>query len=190
MRWRNLWPRSVFNRAVLAPLFARSSAVWLAVALTACTATGLNTAPVSDAQLAAGRSLSLEQLTQRVEQRDANATLELARRYHQGEGVAQNGETALALYRTVATTETPQSLIAETRIGLIYMEGVVPVKRDLVEAYLQFDRIIARHGKYVRVDEVPVLKYHNFSRINMTDAERAALEQRLQQEHRLNFSLP
>ena len=139
-------------------------------------------APVIEQRLAAQKTLAVDVLTEKATQQgDPAATLELARRYALGDGVEQNGDVALRLYRVVTEVNDSYAVIAQTRIGRLYLEDVPPLKQDLIEAFLWFDRVINDHGKYVTVDNEPVLRYHNFARLNMTDAERVELGKRLQQ---------
>ena len=60
------------------------------------------------------------------------------------------------------------------------MEGVPPLKQDFVEAYMWFDQVISENGKDAVVDKERVLRLHNFTRINMSDAERVKLAKRLE----------
>jgi len=57
----------------------------------------------------------------------------------------------------------------------------MPIKQDMVEAYIWFDRIISDYGKQVVVEGEAMLRYHNFARLNLTDAERLTLKDRLAQ---------
>lgn len=127
------------------------------------------------------KALSVEELSQKAVKGHYPATLELARRYAKGDGVEQNGKTALQLYQAVANTQNAYSIIAQSRIGRLYLEGVAPIKQNMVEAYIWFDRILSDHGKQVVVEGEAVLRYHNFARLNLTDVERVTLKARLTQ---------
>lgn len=152
------------------------------IILTACSDNLFQQAPLTAQPVVASRTLSLEDVSHRAAQGDEAAVLELARRYAEGEQVAQDGMVALRLYQALVDAGGDHITLAQMRIGRLYIDGVPPLKQDLVEAYLWFDRIIRDHGKFVTVDNEPVLRYHNFARLNMTDAERVALARRLQQE--------
>ncbi len=167
------------------PRMALLIAVIVASTLYGCSGFGTGmAAPIVEQRLAAQKTFSVDTLTVKAtEQGDLAATLELAQRYTSGDGVEQNGETALRLYRVVTEPYNDYTVIAQTRIGRLYLEGVPPLKQDYIEAFLWFDRVINDHGKYVTVDNEPVLRYHNFTRLNMTDAERAELASRLQKSH-------
>ena len=178
MMWQIRSLKSVFNYM---PRIALLMAVIVAFTQSGCSGLGAGVAaPIVEQRLAAQKALSVDALTiKATEQGDLAATLDLAQRYASGNGVEQNGETALRLYRVVTASSNGYTVIAQTRIGRLYLQAVPPLKQDYIEAYLWFDRVIRDHGKYVTVDDEPVLRYHNFARLNMTDAERAALENRL-----------
>ncbi|MBL4852424.1 MAG: sel1 repeat family protein [Gammaproteobacteria bacterium] len=158
------------------------------ISLSACSNFSQPGAAITEQQLAGHETLSIDTLTVKVtEQGDLTATMELARRYALGDGVEQNGETALRLYQVVIKSDYDYNVlsgytaIAQTRIGRLYLDGVSPIKQDFIEAFLWFDRVINRHGQHVSVDNEAVLRYHNFARLNMTDAERVELKRRLKQ---------
>lgn len=135
----------------------------------------------AEKRLSIQKEQNIEDLSDKAVQGDYASTLELGRRYADGDGVEQNGKTALQLYQAVAKTQSDYSVIAQSRIGRLYLEGVMPVKQDMVEAYIWFDRIIVNHGKQVVVEGEAMLRYHNFARLNLTDAERLTLKERLAQ---------
>ncbi|PCH63701.1 MAG: hypothetical protein COC09_05115 [Gammaproteobacteria bacterium] len=135
-------------------------------------------APIIEKQLTAQKTLNINDLSTKAKQGDYASTLELARRYAEGDGINQNGETALNLYQAVAKTRSDYAIIAQTRIGRLYLEGATPIKQNIIEAYLWFDLVITNHGKDAQVDNERVLRYHNFARLNMTDAERVELQNR------------
>jgi len=138
-------------------------------------------AKAAEKNLAIQKVKSVEELSNKAVQGDYASTLELGRRYAMGNGVEQNGQTALRLYQAVANTQSDYSVIAQSRIGRLYLEGVMPIKQDMVEAYIWFDRIISDYGKQVVVEGEAMLRYHNFARLNLTDAERLTLKDRLAQ---------
>jgi len=163
-------------------------AVIFSIPLSACSHFNQQAAVISQQQLIAYKALSIDRLTVKVtEQGDLAATVELARRYASGDGVEQNGDTALRLYQVAIKSDVGDNVsseftvVAQTRIGRLYLDGVPPIKQDFIEAFLWFDRVINRHGKYVSVDNEAVLRYHNFARLNMTDAERVELQRRLKE---------
>ena len=146
----------------------------------ACATSDFSAAPVVENRDATLEALAIDELVRCAESGEEIAVLELARRYADGNGTQQDALVALELYKVIAESASDKAVVAQTRIGRLYMEGVSPIKQDFVEAYIWFDRVITDRGRDVVVDKERVLRLHNFSRLNMTDAERIELIKRLE----------
>ena len=145
---------------------------------TACASSNINNSS-STAKNVEYQSMEFTDVRVKAEQGESLAVLELARRYADGDQVRQDALVALDLYGIFAESDSDLANIAQTRIGKLYMEGVPPLKQDFVEAYIWFDKVITGQGREVIVDRERVLRLHNFARLNMSDAERVELQQRL-----------
>ena len=158
----------------------RLSLLFFLLLCSACASGGFASAPIAESQALGLEHTPIDELTQRAEAGQELAILELARRYTSGQETQQDALIALDLYRIIAESNSDLAAVAQTRIGKLYMEGVPPLKQDFVEAYMWFDQVISENGKDAVVDKERVLRLHNFTRINMSDAERVKLAKRLE----------
>ena len=99
---------------------------------------------------------SLEELRRDAERGDSGAQQQLGIRYQLGDGVAQDYQAALRLYRLAA--KDPKNKAAPTNIGVMYDDGL-GVDRDYREA-LRWYQIGYQRGSAVAANNIGMLFQH------------------------------